>query len=135
MCNINIRKYIIVTEINPFLILLSKVPEYISLMTERKFDYAYLSWSLKFFVSNTSIDGQKILHQLLLFVIFSSQHYSRYGQEGRKWCLSCEFGIIWHNLLYLDIKGKFKFLKSSAWFSLRTNLSFRSRSILKSQRK
>ena len=41
----------------------------------------------------------------------------------------------WHNSLYLDTKGEFEFLKSSEWFSLSTNLSFRRRMILKFQEK
>ena len=42
---------------------------------------------------------------------------------------------VWHNPLHFDIKGEFKFLKSSDWFSLRTNLSFMRRLVLKSPRK
>ena len=36
---------------------------------------------------------------------------------------------VWDNFLYLDVKGRFKFLKSSDWFSLRTNLPFTMRLI------
>ena len=33
-------------------------------MTEPEFHYAYLPWSLKFFVCSISIDGPKVLHRL-----------------------------------------------------------------------
>ena len=42
---------------------------------------------------------------------------------------------VWHNSLYLVIKGEFKFLKLNDWFSLRTNLSPIRRLIVKSPRK
>ena len=42
---------------------------------------------------------------------------------------------IWQISLYLDTKGELKFLKVTDWFSLRTNLSFNRRLILKSLRK
>ena len=32
---------------------------------------------------------------------------------------------VWHNSLYLHIKGEFEFLKSSKWFSLRINFTRR----------
>ena len=43
--------------------------------------------------------------------------------------------IVWHDYLYLDTEGEFKFLKSSDCFSLKTNLSFSRKVILKSPRK
>ena len=62
VCNINVRKDIIIKEIKFLLILLSKVQGFNSLMIEPKFDYAYLPLSLKFFVYSQLIDGQKVLH-------------------------------------------------------------------------
>ena len=54
-------------------------------MTEPEFDYAHLLWFLKRFVCSISIDGQKVLHRLLLFIYFPasiSQEMVKKGGSG-----------------------------------------------------
>ena len=50
------------------------------------------------------------------------------------WMISFKENV-WYGSLYLDTKREPKFLKSSDWLSLRINISFSRRLILKSPRK
>ena len=84
-------------------------------MTE--FVYAYLPRCLKFFVCSISIDGPNVLHRLHLFVIFSRREAVVVAIRVGSSMISFKENV-WHNSLYLDIKGQFKFLKISDWFSL-----------------
>ena len=86
-------------------------------MTEPEFDHTYLPWSLTFFVCSISIDGPKVLHRLLIFCDIFQPALAKMWSRKEKVVLAIRVGSrmisfkenAWHNSIYLDIKGEFRF--------------------------